>query len=153
MNAMYSILIIEDNVSKLEKVTKLCTELIPNAQITAKKSYNAALQEVVYNGMKYHVILLDVSMYTYDFTKDENGGEPEPLAGSNILRMMKLRHISTPVIVVTMYENFADGIKIAALDKKFREEYKNVYKGFVYYNVRNEDWKTQLNNKIKEVLL
>ena len=28
MNAMYSILIIEDNVSKLEKVTKLCTELM-----------------------------------------------------------------------------------------------------------------------------
>ena len=53
---------------------------------------------------------------------------------------MKLRKIKVPVIVVTMYESFVDGIKIDKLDEGFREKYSEFYKGFVYYSLRNEDW-------------
>ena len=90
-------------------------------------------------------------MNTYDSTKDDNG-EQEPLAGANILRFMKLRRIKTPVIVVTMYESFVDGVRINALDERFRSQYGEIYKGFVYYNLKNEDWKDELLIRIKSVL-
>ena len=148
---MSRILIIEDNETKLLHIKDFCSSYFRDCALTDRKSYNTAQQEVIFHGGEYDVILLDVSMNTYDSTKDDNG-EQEPLAGSNILRFMKLRRIATPVIVVTMYESFVDGVRINALDERFRSQYGEVYKGFVYYNLKNEDWKDELLIKIKSVL-
>jgi CheY-like chemotaxis protein len=145
------LLIIEDNESKLGRLRQFCKENLMGYEIEDKRSYNSALSEVVHNGRRYDLILLDVSMNTYDISPEESDGEQEPLAGSNILRFMKLRKIMVPVIVVTMYESFVDGIKIDKLDDGFREKYPEFYKGFVYYNLRNEDWITHLKELIKKL--
>ena len=144
MQKRYNILIIEDNEIKLEKIKEFCQKTYSSFRVEDRNSYNSALQEVIMHGNKYDVILLDVSMYTYDVNQKENGGEPEPLAGANILRFMLLRKIVTPVIVVTMYESFVDGVKIAELDERFRKDYSSFYKGYVYYSLKNDDWKEQL---------
>ena len=91
------------------------------------------------------IILLDISMNTYEVNGDASDGEQEPLAGANILRFMQLRKINVPVIVVTMYETFVDGIRIDTLHKNFKEKYPEFYKGYVYYNLKNEDWINKLN--------
>lgn len=148
---MKKILIIEDNETKLQHIRDFCTANIAQSSITDRRSYNAAQQEVRFHGSEYDVILLDVSMNTYDTKKDDNG-EQEPLAGSNILRFMRLRRIKTPVIVVTMYESFVDGVRINALDERFKNQYGEFYKGFVYYNLKNEDWKDELALKLKQIL-
>lgn len=148
---MKKILIIEDNAPKLQDIKDLCTIKVKQCELIDRQSYNTAQQEVVFHGSEYDIILLDVSMNTYDTNKDDNG-EQEPLAGANILRFMKLRHIKTPVIVVTMYESFVDGVRINALDERFRSQYGDIYKGFVYYNLKNEDWKEELLVKLNEIL-
>lgn len=143
-------LIIEDNNTKLERIKELCAKEFPMHEFIDKRSYISAQQEVLFHGKEYVLILLDVSMSTYDLVKDDNG-EQEPLAGSKILRFMKLRKIKTPVIVVTMYESFVDGVRINALDEKFKSQYSDIYKGFVYYNLKNDDWKDELVLKIKNI--
>lgn len=148
---MKKILIIEDNETKLQHISEFCTANIAQCSITDRRSYNAAQQEVRFHGSDYDIILLDVSMNTYDTKKDDNG-EQEPLAGSNILRFMRLRRIKTPVIVVTMYESFVDGVRINALDERFKNQYGEFYIGFVYYNLKNEDWKDELALKLKQIL-
>lgn len=145
------ILVIEDNETKLNKLKQFCTDYWPGFAVECRCSYNSALSEVVYHGRNYNVILLDVSMNTYDISGGESDGEQEPLAGSNILRFMKLRKIYVPVVVVTMYESFVDGIKIDKLDEGFKEKYPEFYKGFVYYSLKNEDWITKLNNLMKSI--
>lgn len=145
------LLIIEDNDSKLNRLRQFCDENLPDYSVEDKRSYNSALSEVVHNGKRYDLILLDVSMNTYDISPEESDGEQEPLAGSNILRFMKLRKIYVPVIVVTMYESFVDGIKIDKLDEGFRKKYPEFYKGFVYYSLRNEDWITHLKELIAKL--
>ena len=142
------LLIIEDNDSKLNHLRQFCEENLNDYEVEDRRSYNSALAEVIHNGKSYDLILLDVSMNTYDISPEVSDGEQEPLAGSNILRFMKLRKIKVPVIVVTMYESFVDGIKIDKLDEGFREKYAEFYKGFVYYSLRNEDW----INRLKELI-
>ena len=139
------ILIIEDNEPKLNRIKKYCTDKWLECVIEYRSSYNSALSEVIHHGKTYDVILLDVSMNTYDITGEDSDREQEPLAGSNILRFMKLRKIFVPVIVVTMYESFVDGIKIDRLDEGFKEKYPEFYKGYVYYSLKNEDWMNKLN--------
>ena len=146
------ILIIEDNAAKLERLKSFCEKNYPDMQITEKPSYISAQREVVQNGNSYDVILLDVSMTNYDTTEEENGGQPKPLAGMNILRIMLLANITTPVIVVTMYENFVDGVKIKQLDRNFKAQYPDIYEGYVYYSHKNNDWKKALKNLMDNVL-
>lgn len=145
------ILIIEDNETKLQHIMEFCKQSLKKCILNDKRSYNSAQQEVIFHGSEYDLILLDVSMNTYDTQKEDNG-EQEPLAGANILRFMKLRRISTPVVVVTMYESFVDGVRINALDERFRTQYKEIYKGFVYYNLKSDDWKDELMSKLNEIL-
>lgn len=148
---MKRILIIEDNATKLQHIKDFCITNIEQCNLTDRQSYNTAQREVISHGSEYDIILLDVSMNTYDAKKDDNG-EQEPLAGANILRFMKLRRIKTPVIVVTMYESFVDGVRINALDERFKSQYGDTYKGFVYYNLKNENWKEELLMKLNRIL-
>ena len=70
----------------------------------------------------------------------------------NILRFMLLAKIITPVIVVTMYENFVDGVKIRQLDRNFKTQYPDIYEGYVYYSHKNNDWKKSLKVLMDKVL-
>ena len=146
------ILIIEDNTAKLERLKSFCVKNYPGVSITERPSYISAQREIVQNGNSYDVILLDVSMTNYDTSEEENGGQPKPLAGMNILRFMLLAKVTTPVIVVTMYENFVDGVKIAMLDRNFKAQYPDIYEGYVYYSHKNNDWKKSLRNLMDNVL-
>lgn len=148
---MSKILIIEDNETKLQHIRAFCKQSLKQCVLIDKQSYNSAQQEVIFHGEEYDLILLDVSMNTYDTQKEDNG-EQEPLAGANILRFMKLRRIPTPVVVVTMYESFVDGVRINALDERFKTQYKDIYRGFVYYNLKSDDWKDELMSKLNEIL-
>ena len=51
-----------------------------------------------------------------------------------------------------MYESFVDGVRINALDERFKTQYKEIYKGFVYYNLKSDDWKDELMLKLNEIL-
>ncbi len=146
------ILIIEDNKTKLERLKDFCARNYTGMEIVEVVSYKYAQQEVVHRGNDYDIILLDVSMPNYDQKEEENGGQPKPLAGTSILRYMLLAGVETKVVVVTMYENFVDGVKIRQLDRNFKTMYPDIYEGYVYYSHKNSDWKKALKNIMDRVL-
>jgi CheY-like chemotaxis protein len=149
---MKQILIVEDSHRKLEKLKEFLQKEFHNTLLEERTSYNSASKEIALNYLKYDLILLDMSMQTYDISKEESGGESEPLAGKNILKQMYLREIPTKVLVVTMYENFIDGTKIARLDEELKAEYPDNYCGFVFFSYTNTDWSIQLKEAIKKIL-
>lgn len=146
------ILIIEDNKTKLERLKDFCISNYSGMEIVEVVSYKYAQQEVVNRGNDYDIILLDVSMPNYDQKEEENGGQPKPLAGMSILRYMLLAGVQTKVVVVTMYENFVDGVKIRQLDRNFKAQYPDNYEGYVYYSHKNNDWKKSLKKLMDNVL-
>lgn len=146
-----NVLLIEDNQYKATQLEKFISEEFPHIVLTLKGSYNSGLREIILNN-KYDLILLDISMPTYDVKPGESGGEPIPLAGKFILKEMFLRDINTKVIVVTMYENFVDGTQLKFLDKQFKEEFDSIYSGFVYFAHGDSSWKQALKKFILEIL-
>lgn len=92
-----------------------------------------------------------MSMTTYDLNTDTSGGKPEPTAGYDILEGMFLRDITTPVIVVTMYNVFGRK-ELAAFHEELLMNYPQNYKSYVYYSTQSNDWKKDLKCRIKEVL-
>ncbi|MBD3583600.1 response regulator [Flavobacterium selenitireducens] len=146
---MNKILIVEDNQKKLEKLKTFLEGDFPNIIIEERTSYNSASKEIVLNFDKYDLILLDMSMQTYDISDDESGGEPEPLAGKNILKQIYLRNIPTKVIVVTMYENYVDGTRIKELDQELSNDFGENYCGYIFFSHSNKEWSI----KLKELML
>jgi DNA-binding LytR/AlgR family response regulator len=145
------LLLVEDNQKKLEKIRSFLISEYPNVTIEERTSYNSASKEIILNYKNYDLILLDMSMQTYDISVEESGGDPEPLAGKNILNQMYLREIPTKVLVVTMYENFVDGTRITKLDEILRFEYPDNYCGFIFFSHINNDWAIKLSQLIKEI--
>ncbi|MDO9185340.1 MAG: response regulator [Bacteroidia bacterium] len=149
---MKRILIVEDNQKKLEKLRAFLEGEYPHIKLEERTSYNSASKEIALNHADYDLILLDMSMQTYDISSEESGGEPEPLAGKNILKQMYLREISTKVIVVTMYENYVDGTRIKQLDEELTLDYPENYFGYIFFSHKNFDWALNLKESINKLL-
>ena len=149
---MKTILIVEDNQKKLEKLRTFLSEEFEGVEIVERMSYNSATKEIVLNHNYYDLILLDMSMQTYDVSDDESGGEPEPLAGKNILKQIYLRNIPIKVIVVTMYENFVDGTRIKQLNEELIEEFSDNYCGYIFFSHTNLEWSKKLKELINKII-
>lgn len=143
-------LIVEDMDLKANAIKAFIENEYPSINIVRKESYNSSLQEIYSNYSEYDLILLDMTMSTFNVSEEDNGGMPEPLAGRQILDGMFLRDITTPVVVVTMYKSFA-GLGIAEFDKELREEYSDIYQGYIYFVYNSNDWKESLKQYLVNI--
>jgi DNA-binding NarL/FixJ family response regulator len=141
-------LLVEDNQYKISQLQELFAVDFPGVELVIKSSYHSALKEIKLNSDTYSVVLLDISMPSYDIRPGEQGGTPLPLAGKLILNEMYLRDIDAKVIVFTMYENYVDGTKLLELDRQFTEEFSSNYTGYVYFTPGDTSWKENLKLKI-----
>ena len=96
---------------------------------------------------KWNLIILDMSLPTYDITHTESGGDKKPVAGKNIMKRMLNRKIIVPVVIITQFETFDDDrISLNSLNAEFKDGFKEIWKGTVFYG--NDDWSIDL----KEIL-
>lgn len=148
---MNRILIVEDLPEKAEEIKMVIANEFPEIEIEERTSYHSAIEEIYKNYLQYKLILLDISMSTFDVNVEENGGLPESLAGKRILQGMYLRDIPTKVKVVTMFESF-DGKSIKELDRELREDNPDSYDGFIFFSFKKSEWKKQLVEYINTVI-
>ncbi len=145
---MKKILLVEDLPQKADDIKKEISSNFPNIRIEERSSYHSAIEEIFKHYNDYFIILLDITMSTFDVNIEENGGVPETLAGKRILEGMYLRDIPTKVKIVTMFESF-DGKSINQLDKELREDNPDCYEGFIFFSFKKSDWKKQLIDYIR----
>ena len=147
------ILIIEDDQNKLQNLMNFIKQNYSQTEITGKKSYHSGLTEVFEK--KYDLIILDMSMPTYDITPSEPGGRPRAFAGREVLLQMRRKGIVTPIIVVTQFETFGENEDRMSLEQ-LRQQLKNLEKDrfneTIYYNSASDEWKVQLKGSIENAL-
>ena len=139
------ILLIEDNSNKLKQIKRVLTEIYPESNIEEAYSFHSGVRKVYEN--KWNLIILDMSLPTYDITHTESGGDKKPVAGKNIMKRMLNRKIIVPVVIITQFETFDDDrISLNSLNAEFQDGFKEIWKGTVFYG--NDDWSIDL----KEIL-
>ena len=139
---MKKILLVEDFEDKANIIKSFLKDNYPNVIVNESTSYKSACKEI-YGGADYDMILLDMTMSTYDISDEDNGGEPEPRAGRLILKGMYLRDIPTKVVVVTMYNSF-DGQKLNSLHNELSSNYADNYLGYVSFQFQSNEWEEEL---------
>lgn len=138
------ILIIEDDENKLKQISTFIKEFSKYIELTESRSYHSGIKEVLKN--TFDLIILDMTMPTFDISPSEVGGRPRVYAGIDILSQMKKKLISIPVVVVTQFETFGESgnkISLDELDNQLRSEYNN-YLSAIYYNASSDNWKNEL---------
>jgi CheY-like chemotaxis protein len=144
------VLIVEDDENKRLQVVSYLREEFDGVDVVERRSYQSGLKEIL--DTSYDAILLDMTMPTYDKSFTEPGGRPRPFAGKDILTQMSHRKMSTPVIVVTGFETFGEGnsaIALGELKRQLQTQFPALYKGTVYYNVSQSQWKYDLKSALQ----
>jgi len=146
------LLLIEDDELKRLAVVDFLRSVLSDLVITEAHSFQSGLRRIV-DG-HYDLILLDMTMPTFDIDEAEDGGRPQSYAGRELLRNMKRRGISVPTLVVTQFDRFGVGreaLTLEALDAELRRGYPQIYLGSVFYGAGDEEWKRRLREVLTTV--
>lgn len=139
------ILLVEDDENKANRLIAFVSEALTAEPIEAVRSYRTGVAKM--RSQPFDLILLDMTMPTYEITADEEGGRPRAFGGRDILRQMDRYSIAVPVIVVTQFERFGEGSEArsrAELDRELARAHPATYRGMVYYDPSNQEWKDDL---------
>lgn len=134
------ILIIEDDKIKIDKLSTL----LAGNEIIISEAFQPGLMELRQN--YFDLLILDMTMPLWERTKNDISQHYEQLGGEKILREMKRKNITIPVILFTMFDKFPIGDEIVTfnqINEKYLEHY-DFYVGGVYYDSIQDNWKTEL---------
>lgn len=137
------ILVIEDNQLKRGKLCDFISSTF-SVNLFEAASYNSGLKALL--ARSFDLIILDMSMPTFDRTSATNGGRFRDLAGKEIAIRLKKQGQLVPFIVVTGYSDFsvnAGNLSILEIDEILKT-LGNDYKGCVFFDAVESVWKEQL---------
>jgi len=146
------ILFIEDNLIKMEAVLNVLRMNFQDVDITTKDSFRSGLRELI--GNSYDILLLDMSLPTWDREGVKKQEGFERFGGETIMREMKRKRKLTPTIVITMFSEFGIGksfIDLVDLDKHLRSEFKEFYNGYVKYSSSEKKWEDELKSALEKL--
>ncbi|WP_182911954.1 response regulator [Sphingomonas cavernae] len=138
-------LIIEDDELKTERLKSFLGQELPDHQIEVARSYKSGLRALVANTPA--LVILDMTLPTFDIAPGSDGGRPLNLGGRELLRQMKRRSLAYPTVVVTGFDAFGSepqDVTLAQLDGELEAEFGDFYIGSVYFNATSDDWRDQL---------
>lgn len=145
------ILIVEDNKNKLLRLKEFIIgiQLAEDIEFTEANSFTSGIRKI--NEKSWDVIILDMSLPTYDITHRENGGDKKPVAGKEIIKRMIHKNIMIPVIIVTQFETFGENrITLDILNEEFENKFKKVWKGTIFYE--GEEWQDGLDQILRDII-
>ena len=149
---MIDILLVEDDEDKRDQIISFIDERIPSI-LTEVRSFQSGLKAIKSN--TFNLILMDMSMPTFDMSSSESGGRAQPFGGELLLFEMIRRGIMTKVIVITQFDLFGEGeeeISLKDLDIRLQTQFPDNYSGVVQYSISYTSWKEVLFNKITNLI-
>lgn len=147
-----NVLVAEDDEDKLEQTQMFLTLLEEVRDIVVAKSLQSCLRAI--NERDFDLLILDMTMPTFDRTLSEEGGRPHAFAGREVLRQMRRRRIETPVIILTSFDRFGEESDYTTLDQLKHELKSNFpnYTGTVQLKANVDDWRDALRDLLGGVL-
>ncbi|MFS2160436.1 response regulator transcription factor [Pseudomonas sp. Pseusp122] len=147
------ILIVEDDENKRSQLNSFIESNYPDFVVLNAYSIQKGLDYVFDEGVD--LIVLDMTLPTYDVTPDEPGGGTNIFGGCDFLSQLARFDIKTPAIVVTQFEIFGSGPKTMTLEglrALLEEEHFENCRGLIYYNASSETWMGELDCQLQSVL-
>lgn len=144
-----NILIIEDNEFKRKKLYDFLINLEYISNIDTAFSYSSGLRKCLNND--YDLLILDMSMPTYDKNSTETGGRFRTYGGREIVRQLQRKKKIKSFIIVSQYPKFSENDETLSLEEignSLSETLSEEYIGLVFYDTSSAVWKAELEKLI-----
>lgn len=145
------ILIAEDENQKLAHIREWVCGFFKGADILIAKSVKAANEMLEDHSPE--VMMLDMSLPTFEIGVGEPGGRPQGFGGVEVLRFADFLNLRVATFVITAFEGFENGSKtvdLAELRAKLADEHEGNFRGVVYYSGLGGDWGGELRRLVRE---
>lgn len=149
-----NILLVEDEAPKRENIRLVLDQRFPDRRLIEARSVGSAIRAL--RTEKFELIILDMSLPTFDIKVGESGGRPQGFGGVEVLRYMDRLDVVAPVIVVTAYPAFSQGdreIDLGALEKTLAKDHPESFKSVVFYNSMFSTWREELQEAMEKALV
>jgi len=145
--------LVEDDPLKAKVISGFMAERFPDLSLDFYCSFHSGLKAIENNTPD--LVLLDMTLPTYDRAPGEREGRLRPLGGYELLSKIRLRAIKTKVIVITGLISFGDGaqrITFAEINSRCIAEFPGLFTGMVYYQQSDLDWCDDLARFVREII-
>lgn len=144
---------VEDEVPKQRHIASFLNDVVRDLDLQVAKSVNSAVESL--EAQNFDLMLLDMSLPTFDQDNDETGGRPQGFGGIEVAREMQMAGIHCKIVVITGYEVFPKGdggqLNIGQLKADLQGEFAGLVVGVLHYNSALDEWKTNLLDIFQEV--
>lgn len=147
------ILFVEDNDHKRGRVIDFISHSFPNAEVDEAYSYTSGWQRL--ESSFYDLVLLDMTLPTYDRSSAESGGRVRIFGGREIARKIFRNKIKTKVAFITQFSAFSDkgySYNFDELSKEVAKDLNDTFKGMIFYNSSVSTWRDELSKIIGELI-
>ncbi|MFL5741010.1 MAG: hypothetical protein ACJ75B_12385 [Flavisolibacter sp.] len=148
-----NILLIEDDQKKIDDIKCFISEGMNSYKLVIRQSYQSGLKELLTK--RYDLLLLDMSLPTWDSMEYEAVGNFEKFGGYKIMMEMERKKVKTKTILITMFDDFGESdssMTLMEIDSALKESFKDFYLGYVFYNSRENNWMERLRSFISTEL-
>ena len=146
-----SILLVEDEDPKREHIRRFLSKRFLGVRVFEVRSVTSAFDAI--EKSKFDLLLLDMSLPTFDVGQGETGGRPQGFGGLEILRHLEMEGEQIDSLVLTGYEAFPDDtgkmIDLQTLRQRLMGEFPRVVRGVIHYNSSLDDWKQKLGQGVE----
>lgn len=145
--------LIEDDLRKAGRIETFLKSCRPEAVVDVYRSYNSGLKALIDNS-NADLVILDMSLPTFDQAPDQRSGRPRPLGGYDLMRKLKRRQISPPIVILTALETFGshtEQFTFNEIARQCSEDFPDTLRGFIYYSQSKTEWQANLKTIVESV--
>lgn len=147
-----TILLVEDNYHKRQKIIDFVKTNYMNATINEAHSFSSGSKAAT--EIDYDLVILDISLPTYDKVGNEAGGRKRMFGGREIARKLTRRRPGSKIVFLTQYDAFSEGglsLSFDELGEILKTECGDSYLGLIHYDSAKSSWKELLYIAFRKV--
>lgn len=142
-----NILLVEDDEFKATDISKVIDDCLPEVTVQRATSVTSALRAITSGN--FSVVILDMSLPTFELAGPGGGGSPQGQGGLEVLRLARRLGNTSPFIIVTQYPDIEiDGrdLSLASASKALRSRFEVDVKTCLLYEFDGHAWREPLRN-------
>jgi CheY-like chemotaxis protein len=147
------VLLVEDNPHKQSRILEFL-ELFGSAlSVHVSHSFTSGCKAT--DSTEFDLLILDMSLPTYDRSSNDSGGRFRILGGREIARRLARRGKMPPMIFLTQYSSFSDKgafYTFESLTEELILECDESFRGMVFFETTASRWKQVLSRVVKEII-
>jgi CheY-like chemotaxis protein len=146
------LLLVEDDEFKATDIAKVLADSLPGALVERATSVTSALRAMTKD--RFSLVLLDMSLPTFDLSGPGGGGSPQGQGGVEVLRLAHRLENRSSFVIVTQYPDVEiDGhdVPLSRAARALRSRFHVDVKDCILYEFDGDTWREPLRDCLRSL--